>query len=163
MGAGAMLGYRTALWLAIAIALSNLVVWSAIAPKSAVTVCAVSLVILFGLWVQSNLIRYLGAVCMVVWAGVLIWPLVSFGARFINQPGQTMPPIPALIFFPFSAVLNLLTAGLPLLSKKFATEFAYEREHQPKYKTHLKRAILTVVIVLMLIATLNDIINLWPG
>src|ERR1019366_1933329 len=65
-GASAMLGklggYRTALWFAIAVALTNLVGWSAIAfhnphlTNRAVGICAASLAILFGLWTQYSFI-----------------------------------------------------------------------------------------------------------
>ena len=156
--------YRTALWLATAIALSNLIGWSAIAfhdphmTKQSVTACAVLVAIPFGLWVQSNLVRYLGAIWLIVWAGALIWPLVSSGiAPFINRPGQT---ILLLIFYSISAVLSLLTAAILLLSKKFATEFSYERERQPKYKTYLKWSVFVAIIAAMLIATLIDIVHL---
>jgi hypothetical protein len=156
--------YRTALGFAIAIAFTNLVGWSAIAfhnsyfTKQAITVCALSLAIPFGLWVQSNMVRYIGAVWMIVFAGGLIWPLVSSGtAPFINRPGQT---IPLLLFYSFVAILNLLTSGILLLSKKFAMEFASEQEHQPKYKKYLKWLVLVAIVAAMLIATLMDILNL---
>jgi hypothetical protein len=161
---GKLGGYRTALWLAIAVALTNLVGWSAVAlynphfTNQAVGICTASFAILFGLWTQYSFIRYLGAIWMVVWAGALIWPLVSSGAApFINRPGQT---IPLLAFYSVSAVLNLLTGAILLLSKRFATEFAHEREHRPKYKMYLNWLLLTAVVLAMLVATVIDIINL---
>jgi hypothetical protein len=158
-------GYQTALWLAIANALINLVGWSAIdfqyshhLTTQVITVCAVSLAIPIGLWLQSNLIRYLGAVWMVVWAGALIWPLVSSGAvPFVNRPEQT---ILLMIFFSCSALLNLLTAEILVFSEKFAKEFSGEREHQPRYKKYFKWSVLATVIVAMVTATVIDIINL---
>ena len=95
---------------------------------------------------------------MVVWAGAMIWPLVSSGnAPFTTRPEQA---IPLFIFFSFLAGLNLLTAWVLLMSKKFAKEFSYQREHQQNYKKYLKWLLLTAVIGAMLIATLINIINL---
>jgi hypothetical protein len=81
-----------------------------------------------GLWLGSNLARYLGAALMVLWAGALLWPLFSTSIVTV-----TSKPLLTL-FYGFSTALNLLTAKILLLSKKFATEFAHERDHQPKYK-----------------------------
>jgi len=161
---GKLGGYQTALWFAIAVALTNLAGWSAFdfhnphLTNRSVGICAASVAILFGLWTQSSFIRYLGAVWMVVWASAMIWPLVSSGtAPFINRTGQT---IPLFMFFSVSVVLNLLTAAILLLSKKFTTEFAYERKHRPKFKMYLNWLLLTAVVLAMLIATAIDIINL---
>jgi hypothetical protein len=157
--------YRAALWLAIAIALINVVGWSAIvvlhysrSTEGFVALSAVYVAIPVGLWMASNLIRYLGAVCLIIFAGGLIWPLVSSGAvPFINRPAQS---ILLFAFFIVSAALNVLMAGILLLSKKFAADFAYERKHQPQYKTYLKWTVVATAIAAMLWATFVDILNL---
>ena len=87
---------------------------------------------------------------MVVWAGALIWPMLAL------PRGQ----LPVALFFIFSAALNLLTAAILLLSKKFAIEFAEERKRRPKYKLYLWRGLLVAIIAAMVIATFNDIMRL---
>ena len=61
-------------------------------------------------------------------------------------------------FYVFSAALSLLIAGI-LFSKKFATEFAYERKHLPRYKTFLKWSFGGVAILAMIIASFQDILH----
>ena len=62
-------------------------------------------------------------------------------------------------FYVFSAALSLLIAGILLLSKKFATEFAYERKHLPRYKTFLKWSFGGAAILAMIIASFKDILH----
>ena len=152
------LNYRTALFLSALLAGNTCVGWGIIAAQSpqftrdAINVSVVSLAIPFGLWLGSNLVRYVGAALMVLWAGGLIWPLFS-----------SATPIPLHLYFVFSAALSLLTAAILLLSRKFATEFAAEQKNQPKYKTYLRWSLLGAVVGAMILATVNDIIHLANG
>jgi hypothetical protein len=113
----------------------------------------VSFVIVLGLWVQSNLIRYLAAFFMVFWAGTLIWAAPPGSVPLINRPVNIIVLVP----YYFSVTLNLLTGGILLLSKKFGTEFAYERERQPKYKSYLRWLVASAAVVAVLIVTVNTI------
>ena len=101
--------------------------------------------------------RFLGAIWLVLWAGALLWPFISSGiAPLISRPKfLTM----LASFYVFSAALSLLIAGILLLSKKFATEFAYERKHLPRYKTFLKWSFGGVAILSIIIASFKDILH----
>src|SRR5262249_52102743 len=117
--------------------------------------CGMALLIPFGLWLQSSLVRYGGAAFMLFVAGALIWPMVSTSMALAHRQ-----PVLALLFIA-TAVLNLVTAVLLLLSRKFADEFARERKHQPSYKIYLRRGLFTGTIAAMVIVTLNDIYHLF--
>jgi hypothetical protein len=153
--------YRSALYLSIAVALANCVIWGVIVPYRLGDVssgdiafwCIVSLLIPFGLWLQSVLIGSAGALFMVLVAGTLIWPLLSSGfAAASHQPLL-------VVFYVIAAALNLLTAGV-LFSKKFRSEFIEERKRQPAYKRYLKWSVLIAVIGASVIGTFIDIVNL---
>lgn len=152
--------YRTALYLSIAVALTNCVGWGLIAfhqrgvTERVLPMLVILLLIPIGLWLTSNLARYGGAVFMVVWAGSMIWPVLSSGMVF------QATRVPLTLFYLFSAALSLLTAAILVLSKKFATEFADEQKHGPKYKNYLWFGLLIAIFASMIIATFNDIINL---
>jgi hypothetical protein len=154
-------GYRAALYFSIALALTNLVGWGFILAKNphlttnatATAILIIPFLISFGLWVQSVIVRSLGVFWMLFWAAALIWPVVSKISRLNSDPALT-------VFFLICAVLNLLTAALLILSKKFRTEFTYERKHLPKYKTYLTWSVFSALIGAALIATFIDIINL---
>jgi hypothetical protein len=88
----------------------------------------------FGLWVKSNFLRSLGAVYLVVVAGSLLWPVVS--SNFV------LDHLPLAALYIFLAGINLLIAGLLLLSKQFAIEWTKERDQQPKYKRYLRLGLL---------------------
>jgi hypothetical protein len=88
----------------------------------------------------------------VIVAGSLLWPVVS--SNFVLDRLQ----LAALYIF--LAGVNLLIAGILLLSKQFATEWAKERDQQPKYKRYLRLAFIYGLIGAAVIATLNDIVNL---
>jgi hypothetical protein len=145
--------YKTALYLSLVVALSNFVGWGLIVSQNprlsthTIMIFAVPFLIFFGLWVQSVIACSVGVLWMLFWAGTLVWQLLS------SRPSLTT------VFFVASAALNLLTAGV-MLTRKFRTEFSYEREHQPKYKVYLKRFVFGAVVVAMLIATLNNISRL---
>lgn len=149
--------YKTGLCLSFVVALTNFVGWGFIffqSPHlatrvSVILIFAVSLLFCFGVWVQSVIACSIGVLWLVVWSGALVWPLFS----------SPLNSAVVAVYFVISAALNLLTAGI-MLSKNFRTEFSYEREHQPKYKLHLKRLVFGAVVVAMLIATFNDILKL---
>lgn len=150
--------YRAALYLAILVALTTLATWGFIAYRNptvitrSIQVIAASLILPFGLWVGSNFIRYVGAALLVLWAGALIWPLISAGI----DPNRLL----LQLLFVLSACLCLCTAWLLLLSQKFRTEFAEEQKFQPKYKSYLRRGVLYIAIAAMVVVTLNDIYHL---
>lgn len=152
--------YRTAFALSIAAALINCLLWAVVlshrpeAHSSMITVSAISILIPFGLWVQSGFARVAGAVFLLIIAGSLIWPLVSSGvAMLIRLPSLT-------VLYIFAALFNLVTAGVLLFSRKFRVEFVFEREHQPKYKRYVKWSLGIAIIAGMIIATLIDIIRI---
>jgi len=158
--------YRTALYLSIINALINTLVWNHLVVYSqgdpllsshSLIFYVIFLAIPFGLWLGSPVARFLGAIWLVFWAGALLWPLISSGiAPLISRPKfLTM----LASFYVFSAALSLLIAGILLLSKKFATEFAYERKHLPRYKTFLKWSFGGVAILAMIIASFKDILH----
>jgi len=113
------------------------------------------LLIPIGLWLATNPARYGGAAFMVLWAGALIWPVLS-----LSWHTPRLGQLKMALFFVFSAALSLLTAAILLLSKKFANEFADERRHRPKYKIYLWRGLLVAIIAAMILATFNDIMHL---
>jgi hypothetical protein len=147
--------YKAALYLSVAAALATCVLWGLIFPQRQgnIAYCIIALLIPFGLWLQSSFARYGGAAFMLLVAGSLIWPMLSTSLAVAHRQ-----PLLALLFV-ITALLNLLTAAILLLSRKFATEFA-DRKNQPKYKTYLRYGLLAVIIGAVVIATANDIIHL---
>jgi hypothetical protein len=99
---------------------------------------------------------FLGAIWLVLWAGALLWPLISSGIAPLISWQKYLTMLAS--FYVFSTALSLLIAGI-LFSKKFATEFAYERKHLPRYKTFLKWSFGGVAILAMIIASFKDIIH----
>ena len=157
--------YRTALYLSTVNALINTSVWNHLVVYSqgdpllsshSLIFYVIFLAIPFGLWLGSPVARFLGAIWLVLWAGALLWPFISSGiAPLISRPKfLTM----LASFYVFSAALSLLIAGI-LFSKKFATEFAYERKHLPRYKTFLKWSFGGVAFLAMIIASFKDILH----
>lgn len=153
--------YRTVLYLSIVVALTNSVVCGLsvfLRPQNirdAVGLCALSLAIPAGLWLGSHFVRFAGAVFLVLWGGVLLWPWISSGAEL--RLGQ----LPLALVFGFSAVLSLVTAIMLLLSRKFSVEFSEERKQQPKYKSYLRRGLLAAIIAAVVLATANDLYQLF--
>ena len=159
--------YRSALYLSIVNALINTLVWNQLvfysqydpllSSSHSLIFYVIFLAIPFGLWLGSPVALFLGAIWLLLWAGVLLWPLISSGiAPLISwQKFLTM----LAWFYVFSAALSLLIAGILLLSKKFATEFAYERKHLPRYKTFLKWSFGGVAFLAMIIASFKDILH----
>lgn len=145
--------YKAALYLSSAAALATCLLDDLLFPQrgGSIVFCPIALLIPFGLWLQSSLARYGGAAFMLLVAGALISPLL----RMVLYKHQ---PLLALLFV-ITAGLNLLAAGVLVFSERFRVEFAEERKHQPAYKVYLKWS-LVAVIAAMLLATVNDIINL---
>jgi hypothetical protein len=156
--------YRTALYLCAAIGVTE-AIWFLvfIIPRTPqhtrviVITLATTFIIGLGLLVQSNLIRYVGAVLMAAWGGGLLWG-VSRGIAPLSQP----TPIYLLVFFYYLLLgaLHLLTAAILIFSKQFANEFAKRRDSQPKYVRNLRRLLVGAIVGAVLIATFNDIVKL---
>ena len=157
--------YRAALYLCAAIAVTE-AIWTLVfiiprTPKDTrviVIALAATFIIGLGLLVQSNLIRYVGAVLMAAWGGGLLWG-VSRGIAPLLRPTPTY----LLVFFYYLhlGVLHLLTAAILLFSKQFASEFAKRRASQPRYVRNLRRLLIGSIIVgAVLFATFNDIVRL---
>jgi hypothetical protein len=150
--------FRAALYLSIIVALTTFAIWGYFAfrnPQAATRftqVIAISVIIPFGIWIGSNFVRYVGGALLVLWAGALIWPLISSGV----DPDRLLLEL----LFVFSACVCLATAWLLLLSRKFRAEFVEEQAQQSKYKTYLRKGLLYAAIAAMVIATLNDIYHL---
>jgi hypothetical protein len=145
--------YRAALYLCGAIALID-AIW--ILRLGYFIPSILTVIIVIGLLLRSNLIRYFGGVFMAIWAAALLWQLISGGAAPLSRPNGAM----IFFYFAFSAALNLLAAGILLLSKQFAYEFAKLRESAPKYIIYLRRLLIGATIAAMVFATFNDIVNL---
>jgi hypothetical protein len=149
--------YRLALYLTTAIALTWLVLFlyllsfSFEAANRAVIFVALPLAVLCGLWLGSNLARYVGAVWFLVSVGAVMWPLVM-GDKIVFWPG--------VVWGVVLGALSLSAFWLLVLSKRFASEFAYQRETLPPWKRMLRRIALGVIIVAAVIATANDIYHL---
>src|SRR3974390_259058 len=101
--------YRTTLYLSIVNALINTLVWNHLVFYSqydpllsshSLIFYVIFLAIPFGL--GSPVALFLGAIWLVLWAGVLLWPLISSGIA---------PLISWQSFYVFSAALSLLIAG----------------------------------------------------
>ena len=152
--------YRTALYLSIVVALTNCLVCGLsvfLRPQNIRDVaglCVLSLAIPAGLWLGSNFVRFAGAVFLVLWGGVLLWPWILSGAEL--RSGQ----LSLTLVFGFSAALSLVTATI-LLSRKFAAEFAEEQKQEPKYKRYLRCGLLAAIISAVVIATANDVYHLF--
>jgi hypothetical protein len=147
--------YRVALYLCAAIALTEAIwILAFVMPRMPtyangfIITLIVAVITILGLLLRSNLIRYFGAVVLVVWGAVLVggfvWGLVSGGTAPL--PRLTYPVIIVFSYYAFSAALNLLTAAILLFSKQFAYEFAKLRESAPKYIIYLRRLLIGATI-----------------
>ena len=147
--------YKSALYLVAVIALIEFILFVDLAShnlKSATFLrVAITLLLLFGLWVQSDVARYLGAVWLLISVGTIIWPLLT-----VNKVIFSFATI--LVFV--SGALNLLVSYI-LLTKRFTTEFVHQQNTQPKYKGALKRAFIVVLILAVVFVTLNDVYHLF--
>jgi hypothetical protein len=108
--------------------------------------------VLTGLWVQSHAARYLGAMWLLVSVGVLIWMLFAAHKVAFNFAA-------VLVFL--SGALSLIASYILLFSKKFRSEFARQEKMQPDYKRDLRRALIALVILVFVVAIINDIYHLF--
>ena len=149
--------YKSALCLIAAISIVEFILYLSLAShnfKSATFLrVALTILLLFGLWVQSTVARYLGAVLLLILAGTIVW---SFFA--VDKVIFSLSTI--LVFF--SGALSLVACYV-LLSKRFAAEFSHQQKAQPKYKGILKRAFVIVLVLAVVIATLKDFYHLFPA
>jgi GYF domain 2 len=146
--------YKTALYLTSAIALIEVNLFFYLAPhnlKVSFGRVAIAPVVLFGLWIQSNVARYLGAIFFLILVASVILLLFTLDKVSLNI---------VTILVLVSGVLSLFVIYILLLSKQFATEFSYQQKGQPKYKNYLRRIFIVVVVLVVAIATANDIYHL---
>jgi hypothetical protein len=57
--------------------------------------------------------------------------------------------------------LSLIASYVLLFSKKFRSEFARQEKMQPDYKRDLRRALIALVILVFVVAIINDIYHLF--
>src|SRR5205807_1104054 len=103
---------------------------------------ALAFAIVFGVWVQSNIIRYLGALWLIISAASVFWPLISIDRFVISMPA---------ILFLIAGTISLVTSPILLFSKTFSAEFYRERKMQSRYKTFLWYAILIAMLAAMVV------------
>ena len=80
--------------------------------------------------------------------GSIVWPLVT---------SNRLEIWPVVIWGTGLGAMYLVVCWLLLVSKQFASEFAYLQETQPAYKRTLRRIALAVIVVAVLVATANDV------
>ena len=142
--------YNSALAFVAAIAVIEAVLAWYFTPGN-FSLVGVTLVILFGLWVQSKVARYFGAVWFLVLVGLIVWPLFTTGNVIFS---------PALIPLVFWGALCLIVSYILAFSKTFTAEFLHQKETQSAYKRTLAKAFIIIVILVVVILTLNDIYHL---
>ena len=106
------------------------------------------LLIVFGLWVQSNVVRYLGA----VW---LAFVGVAAGWQFYQGGGGPVAVLAQIVGVPC-----IVASAISVFSKTFSDEFACARQNQPRSKSALKRIVFGVLIAAAVAAAMNDIYRL---
>jgi hypothetical protein len=149
--------YRLSLYLASAIALIELALLMYFLSinfefgKQYAIRFILAILIVFGLWVHSNLMRYLGGVWLAVSAVSIFWPLFS-GGRWTIGIAET-----GLILI---GILSLVTSLVLLLPKSLTPEISSLRETQPRYKKIVKKAVIATVVVAAVAATINDVMRL---
>jgi hypothetical protein len=107
-----------------------------------------TMAILIGLWVQSHAARYLGSIWLLFSVGVLIWFLFTSQNVALN--------FAAFLVF-LVAALSVISSYIILFSKHFRSEFARQEKRQPDYKRVLSKTLSALVILLFIVASLNDI------
>ena len=154
--------YKAALYLCAATVLTE-AVWILlfINPRTpqdtrlTVIILVATFVILLGLLVQSNLIRYVGAVLMAAWGGGLLWGVLrGIAPLFRSTPTYILVFLLLVLFYYLiSSALNLLTAAVLLFSKQFAYEFAERRNSAPRYIAHLRLLLIGAIVAATAICT----------
>ena len=150
-------GYKSALYLSALIVVLHGSFWvyslthlSSLANQVAIYVVA-ALAIFAGLWLLSNVARYLGTAFYTLSAGA-----AAFG--FLTAKAVVMSV--AVLWSASMGVLSLGVAAILIFSKSFATEFEAEREKRPGYKKNLLKVFAVLIGLCVVAATYNDIVNL---
>jgi len=136
--------YNLALYLATALVATQLVGLLYVASvsfdaaKGVVPGGVLALAILFGVWGLSNAARYLGAIWLLILAGVFIWYLFKIGKVVLLAP---------FVWGLVLVVISLALCWLLLLSKQFEHEFAERRLTELRSKRILRNVALGLVLV----------------
>src|SRR5215475_430866 len=107
-----------------------------------------TMAVLIGLLVQSHAARYLGAIWLLMSVSVLIWFLFAAQNIALN--------FAAFLVF-LVAALSVIASYVLLFSKNFKSEFTRQEKRQPDYKRILRKGLTALVILLFIVASLNDI------
>ncbi|WP_407181075.1 hypothetical protein [Bradyrhizobium sp. STM 3562] len=111
----------------------------------------IGIAVLFGIWVQSTLARYIGGVWFLALGAALGWPvLINFGKGSLLGTG----------FVILACLLCLTCSWILLLSKGFAKEFGYLRGMQPAYKKILRQLATAGLTIAAAIGVAVDIYHL---
>jgi hypothetical protein len=146
-----------ALYLTLAVVLIHsvpffyLLTFSFDVAKSAVGLIVGPILIFCGLWLLSKVARYVGPIWLLLTGGLVVWQLLFVGKIV------ALSAIWAIVL----VLANLLLCWMLIFSKQFGAEFAERRRAEPRYKTVLRGAVVGLVVIVMLIATANDIIHLF--
>jgi hypothetical protein len=149
--------YEAAVLLIAAIALTNFIGILYVIYRRSETVeqlapfAMAPVVILFGLWIGSHFVRYVGAVWLLVVSGAMLGPLVE------PLVSRRIMFWPAIAWLTVLVILSVAAFWLLVLSEQFAAEFAHLRRTQPAYKAILRWILIIGVGVAAAIAILNDI------
>jgi hypothetical protein len=114
---------------------------------------AVPLVFLLGLWIGNSFVRYLAVVWFLGTCGLVVWLVVST-TRIETEFW------PNGVWWIAVFVVGALACWLLLLSRRFASEFAHQRETLPPYKKVLRGVMVAAIVVTLLVATAIDIHHL---
>ena len=151
-------GYRSALYLSALIAIVHsgfflyLLSYSS-RQASRVAIYAVAAIAVFvGLWLLSKVACRVGTVFYVFSAGAVALPFLTAFKTIVMGVG--------LLWSVTMGALSLANALILIFSKSFAKEFEVEREKRLPYKKYLLNAFAILIVACVLIATLNDIMNL---
>jgi hypothetical protein len=150
-------GYKSALYLSaiIAAAHGSFLVYSLMHSPNLANQVAIyvvpALAIFAGLWLSSQVARYLGAPFYILSAGAAAFGF--FAAKVIVLSV-------AVLWASSMGILSLGAAFILLFSKSFAREFEANREKRPRYKKYLASALAIVVVTWFVVATSIDLMNL---
>ena len=149
-------GYRAALYLSALIAIvhcsfSIYALWYLPRFAYGVEVYALAAVaVSVGLWLQSKIARYGGAVFYLFSAGAAAYSF--FSATAVMSVGA--------VWGVTMAALSVVAALAFVFSRPFAEQFAAERERRPAYKKYLLNTFAVVFVLVTVVATLHDIVRL---
>lgn len=149
-------GYGTALYLSALIAIvhcsfSIYALWYLPLVAYGVEVYAFAAVMVsVGLWLQSRIARYIGA----------LFYLFSAGAAVSSFFSTTAVMSVGTVWVVTMAALSVVAALVLVFSRPFAEQFAAEREKRPAYKKYLLNTFTVVIVLTTVVATLNDIVRL---